>query len=196
MPKNPSTKPSKKTQPSSAPQLVKAEDLDLKKLSFADTYVKDKESPYASLALLFNSSRLLLRFEGKIVFRREGKGPLTVSILPSSSKAAGKLEVVAALYENRENIKNHDGDIWGEIEKSYEACWTTKTDGTAFTVLVGKHDSEELKYGAVVRVLVDVSLSVNKETKTANTQFWARGFKILKEAVEEEEVDIAAMLDD
>lgn len=194
MPKNPSTKPSKKSQPSSAPQLVKAEDLDLKKLSFGSPYGKP-DSPYTSVPLLFNSARLLLRFEGRIVFRREDKGPLNVSILPSSGKAVGKLEVVAALYENRENIKNHEGDVWDDIDKSYEASWAAN-DGTAFTVLVGKHDLPELKPGAVVRVLVDVSLNINKEKKTANSQFWARGFKILKETVEEEEVDIAAMLED
>lgn len=166
----------------------------MKKLTFGSLYGKGE--PFVSISLQSNQARLLIRFDGKIIFRREDKGPLTVSIIPTIGKAATKLEVVSALYENRENIKNHEGDVWDEIEKSYEACWKAQ-DGMAFSVLVGKHDRPELKWGATVRVIVEVSLSVNKEKKTANTQLWARGFKILKEATEEtEEIDIEAMLED
>lgn len=186
-------KSTKSRAPSSAPQLVKAEDLDTKKLTFDKVFKKTKDSPYASYALRYPNARLLVKLEGTVISVGT-MGPPSISLLLSSDKAAHKLSSIADLWEVRENIK---GEVEGEVEKSYSAEWGAN-DGSAFNILLGKFKEEEgLKKGAEVRVIIDISLNLNASKETANTQFWLKGFKVLKEGVEEKEaIDIAAMLDD
>lgn len=193
MPKDTKKTTKARAAPSSAPQLVRAEDLDAKKLTFDKVFRKSADSPYSSYSLKYPNARLLVKVEGRII--NTGTIVPSISVLPSSDKAATKLSLVADLWESRENIK---GSVEGEVERAYSAEWAAN-DGAAFNILLGKFkDDESLKKGAEVRMILDISLNFNKPKETAATQFWLRGVKVLKEASEEEkeEIDIAAMLDD
>ncbi len=187
-----SSSSSKPAPRSSAPTVVKAEDLDLKKLTFDKAYKKSEDAPYSSYSLKYPNSRIIVRVEGRIINLSDEYGPPKLALLPLSDKAASKLASIADLWEARENIRGEVGEA--EIEKSYSTEWKVD-DGSSFNVLLGgkfKGD-KALKKGSQVRVLLDISLSIDTSKARAGTQFWLRGFKVLKET---EEFDIEAALDD